>query len=64
MAAPENNPCLQLLLWLINRALLQGETLKSWRKAVISMIPKRKEDGSFTNLIREIEADLGTTGIR
>lgn len=50
----ETNPCLCLLVRLINIALRRGETLKSWRKAVISMIPKRKDDGSFTNLIREM----------
>jgi hypothetical protein len=51
---PEKNVCLVILAWLISRALVSGKSLKSWRKAVISMVPKRKEDGSFTNLIREM----------
>jgi len=28
--------------------------LQSWKKAIISMIPKKKDDGSFTNMIHEM----------
>ena len=48
------SPFLEILTFLINIALYQGKTLKSWRKAIISMIPKRKDDGSFTNKISEM----------
>src|SRR5689334_5045334 len=48
------SPLLEILTFLINTALRHGSTLKSWRKAIISMIPKRKEDGSFTNRINEM----------
>lgn len=51
---PEKNICLTILAWLVSQAFANGKSLKSWRKAVISMVPKRKEDGSFTNLIREM----------
>ena len=47
-------PFLEILTNLINSALASGCTLKSWRKAVITMVPKRKEDGSFTNLVGEM----------
>ena len=47
-------PLLRMLLLLINVAFESGKTLESWRKAVVSMIPKRKEDGSLTTLIGEM----------
>jgi hypothetical protein len=47
-------PFLEILTFLVNISLQQGKTLKSWRKAIISMIPKRKEDGSLTNKIGEM----------
>ncbi len=31
---PESNLCLKMLTWLETSALLQGESLKSWRKEV------------------------------
>jgi len=45
---------LEILTFLINTALRLGGTLKSRRKAIISMIPKRKDDGSLTDLIGEM----------
>src|SRR6185437_6853165 len=48
------SPFLEILTFIINIALCQGKTLKSWRKAIISMIPKRKDDGSLTNKISEM----------
>ena len=50
----EDTPCLRVLTNIINRAFQQGETVKSWRKAIISMIPKRRDDGSCTSLIKEM----------
>jgi hypothetical protein len=47
-------PCLALLTSMINVAFEMGQTLKSWRKAIITMIPKKKEDGSFTSLVSEM----------
>ena len=43
----EPTPLLKILVVLINEALESGNTPISWRKAIISMIPKRKEDGSL-----------------
>src|SRR5690348_15011980 len=40
-----------MLTKLINIAFTSGQTLKSWRKAIVSMIQKKKEDGTFTSLI-------------
>ena len=45
---------LEILTILINTALRLGKTLMSWRKAIISLIPKRKEDGTPTTLIGEM----------
>ena len=47
-------PFLEILTFLINTSIRLGITLPSWRKAIISMIPKRKEDGSLTNLVSEM----------
>jgi len=54
--SPDDNPSpfLEILTHLINTSLCQGRTLKSWRKAIISMIPKRKDDGSLTTKISEM----------
>ena len=48
------SPFLEILTSLINTSLKSGKTLISWRKAIISMIPKRKDDGSLTTLISEM----------
>jgi len=48
------SPLLEILTYLINISLRHGKTLKSWRKAIISMIPKRKDDGSLTTKIGEM----------
>ena len=45
-------PFLSILTELINIALKIGETPLSWRKAIISMIPKQKEDGSSSKEVR------------
>ena len=47
-------PLLAFLVSFINTAFDGGETLLSWRKAIISMIPKRREDGSFTDRVSEM----------
>jgi hypothetical protein len=46
------SPFLEVLTRLINISMKYGKTLKSWRKAIISMIPKRKDDGFLTSLIK------------
>jgi len=46
------SPFLEILTLLINIALQQGKTLKSWRKAIISMIPKRKDAPSRIRLAK------------
>ena len=43
---------LDILVILTNIAFKQGVSLPSW-KAVITMIPKRKEDGSWTDRVRD-----------
>ena len=43
----EPTPLLKILVTILNESLEKGITPTSWRKAIISMIPKRKEDGSF-----------------
>ena len=48
------SPALEILTALVNTSLRLGVTLPSWRKAIISMIPKRKDDGTFTSLINEM----------
>jgi hypothetical protein len=53
-SAQEPTPMLSVLVSLINVAFSSGATLQSWRKAIVSMIPKRKEDGSFSELISEM----------
>jgi hypothetical protein len=45
---------LEILTILINVAFESGQSLESWRKAIVSMIPKRKDDGSFTSLVSEM----------
>ena len=50
----EPTPLLKIIVLLINESLENGRTPESWRKAVISMIPKRKEDGSYTSAIGEM----------
>jgi len=44
----EPTPLLKIIVSLINESLERGCTPRSWRKAIISMVPKRKEDGSYT----------------
>ena len=50
----EPPPSLTLLTSLINISFKEGQTLESWRKAIISMIPKKKDDGSFTSMVAEM----------
>jgi hypothetical protein len=45
---------LSILTDLINIAYTSGQSLLSWRKAIISMIPKKDENGSFTKLVSEM----------
>src|SRR5690349_19090489 len=44
---------LNILTEIINVAFDSGQSLPSWRKAIISMIPKKNEDGSYTKSIGE-----------
>jgi hypothetical protein len=53
-AKQEPTPLLSILVILLNVAFEHGVTLPSWRKAIVSMIPKRREDGSFTDRISEM----------
>ena len=45
-------PLLQSLVAIINISFQSGSSMVSWRKAIISMISKKKDDGSFTDQIR------------
>ena len=45
---------LNILTAIINTALNSGQSLRSWRKAIISMIPKKNEDGSPTKFVRDM----------
>ena len=48
------SPLILILTDFVNVAFEAGQPLLSWKKAIISMIPKRKEDGSYTNMIHEM----------
>jgi hypothetical protein len=50
----EPGPLRELLTTLINVAFRTGASLPSWRKAVITMIPKKKEDGKWTDKVRDM----------
>ena len=50
----EQGPILNSLLDLINEAITTGSTFKSWRRSIITMIPKKKEDGSLTSSVKEM----------
>jgi hypothetical protein len=50
----DEGPLLEILTTLINVAFRSGASLPSWRKAVITMIPKKKEDGQWTEKVREM----------
>ena len=45
---------LDILVMLTNIGFKKGVSLPSWRKAVITMIPKRREDGSWTDRVRDM----------
>jgi hypothetical protein len=47
-------PLLRLLTSFINIAFEDGKTLASWRKANITMIPKKRDDGTLTALVGEM----------
>ena len=47
-------PFLSMLTEFINVALATGQTPYSWRKAIITMIPKKKEDGSVSKEVQEM----------
>jgi hypothetical protein len=50
----EKSPIVDSLLDLINEAITTGSTFKSWRKSIITMVPKTKKDGSLTSTIKEM----------
>ena len=54
LAEKEDSPLTKMLTCLFKVAFREGATLPSWRKAVITMIPKRKEDGSWTEKVRDM----------
>ena len=43
-----------ILSRLFHVAFIEGATLPSWRRSVITMIPKRKEDGSWTDKVKDM----------
>jgi len=47
------SPLVTILL-LFKIAFTVGRTLPSWRKSVITMIPKRREDGSWTDKVKDM----------
>ena len=53
-SAEAPTPFLSLLTELINVAVTSGQTPYSWRKAIISMIPKKKEDGSMSKEVKDM----------
>src|ERR1044072_4269282 len=50
----EDSPLTKILLHLFKVAFTEGATLPSWRRSVITMIPKRKEDGSWTDRVKDM----------
>jgi hypothetical protein len=54
LAEDETSPLTRLLQYFFKVAFTQGMTLPSWRKAVITMIPKKREDGSWTDKVRDM----------
>ena len=54
LAEDEKSPLVIILLSLFEVAFTTGKTLPSWRKSVITMIPKRKDDGSWTDKVKDM----------
>jgi len=50
----DETPLTTILVSLFKTAFTAGATLPSWRKSVITMIPKRKEDGSWTDKVKDM----------
>ena len=50
----EETAILETLTELINAAIRKGESWRSWRKSIISMIPKKKSDGSLTTKVEDM----------
>jgi len=50
----EDSPLTIILSRLFKVAFTEGATLPSWRRSVITMIPKRKEDGSWTDKVKDM----------
>ena len=50
----EGSSILETLVDLINAAIRKGESWRSWRKSIISMIPKKKPDGSYTSKVEDM----------
>ena len=50
----DETPLTTILVSLLKVAFTAGATLPSWRKSVITMIPKRKEDGSWTEKVKDM----------
>ena len=54
LVAKEDSALTMILHHLLRVAFTEGATLPSWRKSVITMIPKRREDGSWTDKVKEM----------
>ena len=50
----KDSPLTIILSRLFKVAFTEGATLPSWRRSVITMIPKRKEDGSWTDKVKDM----------
>jgi hypothetical protein len=54
MMLSEDSAALETLTDLVNAAIKKGESWRCWRKSIISMIPKRKPDGSKTSKVDDM----------
>jgi len=50
----EDSPLIKILSCLFKVVFTEGATLPSWRRSVITLIPKRKEDGSWTDKVKDM----------
>ena len=50
----EEGASLETLTELMNVALRKGESWHSWRKSIISLVPKKKPDGSYTSKVEDM----------
>jgi hypothetical protein len=50
----EETCILDTIVELVNTTIRKGESWRNWRKSIISMIPKRKPDGSYTSKVEDM----------